>query len=218
MLAINQEQPKRALEILPSIDKHFSSINVRALAHSECGQYNEAIEIIENQYKNHKVSIEVVSVLLTLHKKTEINILWPSNFIFSKKQMDRIKANVANSDSTELKSRIDSLLQKMKQGNRIVNRVNEIKFLELFCRVQLFFGWFTYFSFTFYRFHCVQTIDEILCWPISHKLQDYDWKAGDQRPSRSWLKRKSSLIWNFTFVIEVNTMKYYYYAENWCFV
>lgn len=61
MLAINQEQPKKALEILPSDDKHFSSINVRSLAHSERGQYNEAIEIIENQYKNHKVSVEVVS-------------------------------------------------------------------------------------------------------------------------------------------------------------
>lgn len=61
MLAINQEHPRKALEILPSIDKHFSSINVRSLAHSECGQYNEAIEIIENQYKNHKISSEVVS-------------------------------------------------------------------------------------------------------------------------------------------------------------
>lgn len=61
MLAINQEQPKKALEILPSIDKHFSSINVRALAHSECGQYKEAIEIIENQYKKIKISTEVVN-------------------------------------------------------------------------------------------------------------------------------------------------------------
>lgn len=66
MLAINQGQPQKALEILPSIDKHFSSVNVRLLAHCECGQYAEAIEIIENQYRNNKISSEVVSGLLSI--------------------------------------------------------------------------------------------------------------------------------------------------------
>lgn len=85
MLAINQEQPKKALEILPSDDKHFSSINVRSLAHSERGQYNEAIEIIENQYKNHKVSVEVVShttycsALLTSEYSFQFFFVWKTD-------------------------------------------------------------------------------------------------------------------------------------------
>lgn len=58
-LAINQEQPKKALEILPPIDKHLSSVNVRLLALSACGEYSKAIEIIENQ--KAKISHEVVS-------------------------------------------------------------------------------------------------------------------------------------------------------------
>lgn len=61
MLAINQGQPQKALEILPPIDKHLSSVNVRVMAHIECGQFAEAIEIIENHYKNHKISVDVVS-------------------------------------------------------------------------------------------------------------------------------------------------------------
>lgn len=71
MLAINQEQPKKALEILPSIDKHFSSTNVRSLAYLACGQYNEAIEIFENQYKEHKISAEVVSRISSLRQEDE---------------------------------------------------------------------------------------------------------------------------------------------------
>lgn len=61
MLAINQKQIEKAYEILPSIDKHFSSINVRLLAHCECDQYAKAIDIIEINYKNHSISNEVVS-------------------------------------------------------------------------------------------------------------------------------------------------------------
>lgn len=74
MLAINQKQTEKALEILPSIDKHFTSVNVRLLAHCECGQYAEAIEIIENQYKHHNISNVVVR---------EMNITFNCKAIFS---------------------------------------------------------------------------------------------------------------------------------------
>lgn len=60
MLAINQRQIGKALEILPSIDKHFSAVNVRILAHCEGGQYTEAIDLIEKNYKNHSISSAVV--------------------------------------------------------------------------------------------------------------------------------------------------------------
>lgn len=49
--------------------------------------------------------------------------------------MDRIQAAVTKNDLTELKSRVDSLLLKMKQENRLVNRVSGIILFELFRRV-----------------------------------------------------------------------------------
>lgn len=68
MLAINQKQAEKALEILPPMDKHFSSINVRLLAHCECGQYAEAIEMIEKQYKFYRISSTVVGDGLLLYR------------------------------------------------------------------------------------------------------------------------------------------------------
>lgn len=68
VLAINMKQPQLALELLSSFenDKHFSSTNIRILALSECGQFNEAIQIIEQilsqeSYKYYRISSEVVS-------------------------------------------------------------------------------------------------------------------------------------------------------------
>lgn len=61
MLAIRQEHPQKALEILPSSDEHFSSFNVRLLAHFECDEHIEAIEAIENRYKNKRIFKDVVS-------------------------------------------------------------------------------------------------------------------------------------------------------------
>lgn len=63
-LAINQEQPQMALEILPPNDKHFSSVNVRLLALSKCGHFVEANEIVQNilsHNRNVRISLEVVS-------------------------------------------------------------------------------------------------------------------------------------------------------------
>lgn len=67
MLAIEQGQPQTALEILPPDDKHFSSINVRLIALAECGHMADVQQIIQNilsheQYKNYKISTEVVSI------------------------------------------------------------------------------------------------------------------------------------------------------------
>lgn len=66
MLAIKQRQPELALEILPTDDKYFSSINLRLLALSECGQFEEAIQLTQNilsqdHYQNIKILAEVVS-------------------------------------------------------------------------------------------------------------------------------------------------------------
>lgn len=64
VLAINQEQPQMALEILPPNDKHFSSVNVRLLALSKCGHFAEANEIVQNilsHNRNVRISLEVVS-------------------------------------------------------------------------------------------------------------------------------------------------------------
>lgn len=59
-----------ALEILPPNDKHFSSMNVRLLALSECGHFAEATEIVQQivsqQYnKSYRISSEVVSSMQT---------------------------------------------------------------------------------------------------------------------------------------------------------
>lgn len=71
VLAIEQGQPQTALEILPPDDKHFSSINVRLIALAECGHMADVQQIIQNilsheQYKNYKISTEVVSIRVRL--------------------------------------------------------------------------------------------------------------------------------------------------------
>lgn len=65
MLAINQNQPATALDVLLEPDRHLSSVNVRLIALSDCGQYAEAAEIVKNiltdtQLKNYKISEDVV--------------------------------------------------------------------------------------------------------------------------------------------------------------
>lgn len=66
MLAINQSQPKIALDILSTNDKHFSSLNIRLLALHACGHLSEIIEIVkrvsdDERYKNVRLSNNVVS-------------------------------------------------------------------------------------------------------------------------------------------------------------
>lgn len=93
MLTVNQEQPQKALEILPSIDEHFSTYNVRLLTLIKCGGYLEAVEAIENQYKNKRISKDVVSDRLNfialnpntrIHKKKYIKFLIFRNFSIGK--------------------------------------------------------------------------------------------------------------------------------------
>lgn len=65
MLAINQNQAATALDVLQKPDRHLSSVNVRLIALSDCGQYAEASEILKNiladtQLKNYKISGNVV--------------------------------------------------------------------------------------------------------------------------------------------------------------
>lgn len=62
MLAVNQEQPEVALDILPAFDKHFSSKIVRIIALSECGKLEEAAEHLKIllQSRNFRISEIVV--------------------------------------------------------------------------------------------------------------------------------------------------------------
>lgn len=71
MLAINQDQPKMALKILPELnkmcitDKHFSTLYVRLIALCDCGYFAKAIEIIESnssyKFRTLKIAPQVVS-------------------------------------------------------------------------------------------------------------------------------------------------------------
>lgn len=77
MLALNQNQPETALEILPTPDKHFSSVNIRLIALFDCGQYAEATEIIKNilnnsQFRNYKISENVVSKIHWVFDKLKL--------------------------------------------------------------------------------------------------------------------------------------------------
>lgn len=65
MLAINQNQPVTALEILPVSDKHFSSTNVRLIALSDCGRFPEAIEILKNIPTNTRDCKMLEEVVIT---------------------------------------------------------------------------------------------------------------------------------------------------------
>lgn len=62
MLAVNQKLPEAALEVLPRLDKHFSSIIVRIIALSECGNFEEATKYIEIllQSRNFRISENMV--------------------------------------------------------------------------------------------------------------------------------------------------------------
>lgn len=67
MLCINQNQPEIALEILPKPDKHFSSINVRLIALTDCRHYAEAVQILKNtladiHFSSYKISDSVVCI------------------------------------------------------------------------------------------------------------------------------------------------------------
>lgn len=66
MLAINQDQPATALEILPVPDKHLSSTNIRLIALTDRAHYVEATQIIQNilthnQFSSYRISDHVVS-------------------------------------------------------------------------------------------------------------------------------------------------------------
>lgn len=63
MLAVNQDHPEIALDILPDPDKHFSSTNIRIIALANCGNFEEVSHIFENllQSISYRVSDEVVS-------------------------------------------------------------------------------------------------------------------------------------------------------------
>ncbi|XP_055310687.1 uncharacterized protein LOC129573760 [Sitodiplosis mosellana] len=79
MLAINQDQPATALDVLVVPDRHFSSINVRLIALSDCGQYAESSEIVKNilndtQLRSHRISEHVIQRIrdsLDRHPSTE---------------------------------------------------------------------------------------------------------------------------------------------------
>lgn len=51
-------------------------------------------------------------------------------FLFFK-QINRIEAGITKTDSNELKTRIDSLLEKIQEEKRLVNRVCKSKFFGL---------------------------------------------------------------------------------------
>lgn len=127
MLAINQGQPQKALEILPSIDKHLSSTNVRLVAHCECAQYAEAIEIIENQYKYHKISNDAVSchsnTFESEFKSHSTQKIYRLFLQYTKTKINRIQENIGKSDSADLKTRLNTVVDEIVRANRINYRV-----------------------------------------------------------------------------------------------
>lgn len=63
MLAVNQDHAEIALDILPDLDKHFSSTNIRIIALANCGKFEEISEILTTllQTRSYKISADVVS-------------------------------------------------------------------------------------------------------------------------------------------------------------
>lgn len=102
MLAINQNQPATALDVLPMPDRHLSSVNVRLIALSDCGRYAEVSEIVKNiltdtQLKNYKISENVVQ---------------------------RVRSSFNNHPSTKETVHLKNLLNELQQQVRISKVVN----------------------------------------------------------------------------------------------
>lgn len=102
MLAINQNQPATALDVLQTPDRHLSSVNVRLIALSNCGQYAEASEILKNiltdtQLKNYKISENTVQ---------------------------RIRNSFNNHPSNEVTVHLKNLLNELQQQNRTSKAVD----------------------------------------------------------------------------------------------
>ncbi|XP_031628642.1 pentatricopeptide repeat-containing protein 2, mitochondrial-like [Contarinia nasturtii] len=76
MLAINQSKPEIALEVLPPDNKRFSTANVRLIALSECGRFNEAgntmKDILSTYERGFKISAETI---IGVQKTLQDNLL-----------------------------------------------------------------------------------------------------------------------------------------------
>lgn len=122
MLAIKQGQPELALEILPTDDKYFSSINLRLLALSECGQFEEALQLTQNilsleQYRNIKILAEVVSSN-DIHTNAYSNLLL-NFFDFFVSKVQRIDKCLYENPTAEGVPKLNSLLIELRQQNRV---------------------------------------------------------------------------------------------------
>lgn len=92
MLAINQDQPKTALDILSDMDKNLTSVIVRIIALSDLGEFDLVEQIMRNTLvhmgkSNQRFSWYTVSCIIRSIELSLIENLY-ANFILADTLLD----------------------------------------------------------------------------------------------------------------------------------